>query len=140
MTDTPYFPFNQNINNNYNLISKNFLEKFCGELSLGIYHAQHYYGQDTLISIRISQLTGTVLYEIIGYNRFRQKLSDMNIHSIRFYNIVQTNQPFGANNVIINFYGKAEINGIHYNVICMIIVKNLTNSPQILNQILQISV
>ena len=133
---------NKNPNHNYQVLANDFLEKYFKAIMMGVFYASHYYGTDSLISLRIIHNNNNVnkLFEFVGYNNFRNKLAEMNVSSITFNNVVTTNQPLGKNNVIINFYSKAEINKAYYNVMSSITIKISTLIPKITNQTLQIFV
>jgi hypothetical protein len=133
-------PFSVTFPPNYNYpdISKNFLEKYISTNSLGISFIESYYNSDTLCSIRIHILTTTQLHEVIGYTNFRNKLCELGISSIRYYDIKYTAQPIGKSKILINFSGCVEINGKYHYITSSIIIKMILGAPRIVNQIINI--
>ena len=126
-----------NPNLNYKIIAKEFLEKYCGSVVIGLFNIGHYYDNNSLITLHIVHNNIRYVYEFIGYNNFKCKLFDMKCDCIRFYNITPTFQPTGKNDMLIIFYGKAEINNIHYNVITSFIINISTVLPKIINQTIE---
>lgn len=135
-------PFSANYPPNYNYpnISKDFLEKYISANSLGIGFIDHYYNSDTLCSIRLHILLTTQLHEVIGHINFRNKLHDLGIHNLRYYDIKYTAQPLGKSKILINFNGYVEINRKYHQVVSSIVLKMVLGTPRIVNQMLTIYV
>lgn len=128
------------VNNNYNyqMIAKDFIEKYVVANILGIACIGHYYNNNSYISLHIHHPPNSILYEIIGHNNFKNKMSELGISIIKYNNLTYTAQPIGKSSVIITLHGKAEINNINYNILSTFIVKIISDVPRIINQILEI--
>lgn len=127
-----------NPNHNHQTISKEILEKYNFDSSLGLQNIHHYYHNDCFISLIIHNQNNKQLYELVGYINFRLKMNELNVQAIKYYNINFSSQPIGKNNILMNLVGKAEINNAHFNIICSLVLKIVNGTPKITNQILEI--
>lgn len=128
-----------NSNANYQAIAKDFVEKYLTANLFGISNLSFYYNDNTCISIHIHQSSNHTLYEIVGHNNYKNKLAELSINTIRYYNLICTAQPVGKKSILITTNGKAEINNRHYNIMTTFIIQ-LGNDQfsKITNQILEI--
>ena len=127
-----------NANYNYQDIAKNFLEKYTSANIISFFSVDHYYDTNSSISLHLHQSSSNILHEIIGFNNFRDKMAGMNVYLIKYSNLVFTSQPIGENGIVISFHGKAEINGVLYNVLSTLVLRIISGTPKITNQILNI--
>ena len=129
-----------NVNNNYHDITKDFIEKYTLTSSLDLACISHYYHTDALISLHIHHETNNHLFEIVGHNNFKNKMTELNLSTIKYNNLVCTAQPIGKNKILTTMHGRVELNSKFYNMINTFIVKIIGGSPRIINQVLEIFV
>lgn len=127
-----------NPNANYREISKEFLEKYITSNMLGVTCMGHFYDTDCLISLHIHQYGINYLYELVGYENFKNKLIELGITLIKYHTIVATPQPVGKKSVIVTFYGLAEVNGKNYQIESSVILQIEQNVIKITNHTLNI--
>jgi hypothetical protein len=126
-------------NHNYQQIAKDFLEKYVTATNnLGISCTAYYYTTDARFSIHLHQGVINQLYEIVGHNNFRAKLSELGILLMKYNGLIPTIQPLGKNSILITFYGQAEINGKMYNIETVFVARLVSESPRIVNHIVNI--
>lgn len=136
----PSFHSSIDIKNNYSQLGASFIEKYISSNQYGISYSSTYYASDALISLHIHKSNGNNLYEILGHTNLKSKLNEFQIDKIRFYSIISNFQPLENNKILINFYGKAEINNVEHNVMCNLVLSVTNNDTKIINQILNISI
>lgn len=122
------------------IIAKDFLEDYNCTSTNGILHLSRFYNDNTMVSINIHHNGHNELYELSGFNTMAQKMIDLGMHRIKYYNANGVAQPIGQNAILIEFHGRAEICYRHYNVKVILIVKLDNNTIKIVNQILEIYV
>ena len=127
-----------NPNNNYQTISKDFIEKYASAITFGINCAEYYYSSNASVSLHIHQGSNNYLHEIIGHANFKNKLSEFNINVIKFSNLVYTSQPVGKNSILLIFNGKADINNNTFTIINTFVLRIINGSPKIMNQVFEI--
>ena len=127
-----------NSNHNYTAIAKEFFEKYGTDSACGIMHTEPYYATDACISLHMHQYGVNHLYEVMGYAAFKNKTTELNIHSIKYMNLIPTAQPVGKNSVMISVFGQSEILGKIYTIESTLIIKIEKNTAKITNQILNI--
>jgi hypothetical protein len=66
------------------------------------------------------------------------KFHEMSIHSIKYHNITQTSQPVKKTDILITFFGQAEINNHNYNIMTVLEISHISGTFKITNQILNI--
>ena len=126
----------QNID--YLATSKDFIEKYFDANKLGIAILGSYYNAQSLFSINIHNNNQHQLFELVGHQNFVNKLMELGIFFIKYYDLVCTAQPIGKNRILITMHSKADIHGSHHNIITTIILKVTDGSPRIVNHILEI--
>ena len=129
-----------NANNNYHDIAKDFIEKYAMASSFDLTCTSHYYHTDALISLHIHHGTNNHLFEIVGHNNFKNKMTEFNLNATKYNNLVCTVQPIGKNKVLTTMHGRIELNSTFYNMITTFVVKIISGSPRIINQFLEIFV
>ena len=127
-----------NPNNNYGQIAKDFFEKYGIDSALSIANIENYYTNESLISLYMHEHGQNFLYEMVGHTNLKNKLSELGIWAIRYFNLMPTIQPVGKNSIMLSFYGHIEISGKIYNVESTIIMKISGSTIKITNQILNI--
>lgn len=125
-------------NADYNAIAKDFLEKFAAYNKMGIAATHHYYNLDTPTSIRINIIKTWNIYETVGFKGYESKMKELGITNIVFNNLNVTTQPVGKKSVLMNIAGYMSINLKNYYFTSSIVIKLVSGSPRILNQILDI--
>jgi hypothetical protein len=123
-------------NNNYQLIAKDFFEKYANASNKNISYLSNFYHQSSLISINIYHGVHNDLYELTGFDDFRNKLIDLKINSMKYHSMNYTSQPIGDNSILIIYMGKVEINRMNYSVITTFIIKNFNFGAKIINHII----
>lgn len=125
-------------NSNYKNISKDFIQKYISANSLGVFSVAYLYDVNAIISFNIQNSDSTQLFEIVGYENFKNKLSEFNVYAIRFKNLDYVSQPFSKNSAIITAYGKAEICSTGFSVITTFTLEFCDNNYKIVNHILSL--
>lgn len=129
---------NNDINHKYNAITKDFLDNYCNACSIGISSLDSYYENNAMFSLQIYQNNNNKLTEIVGFNNFKNKLTELNITSMKLNNYRFTSQPLNNTNILISIHGKININGTDYNSINTFIVKVNDTNKKIVNHIFEI--
>ncbi|XWV26051.1 putative orfan [Tupanvirus soda lake] len=127
-----------NPNHDYQVVAKDFLEKYVTAISIGVVTIGHFYDANTSISLHIHRGNENHLFEIVGHNNFRNKLVEFGIQTIKYSNVVYTTQPVGKNSILITMHGRADINGVTYTTINTFIIRITSGLPRIINQVLEI--
>ena len=128
------------LNIDFLAIAKDFVEKYFDANKLGIALLGHYYNAQSLFSINIHHGNQHTLFELISHHHFINKMADLGIHLMRYYDLACTTQPIGKHRILITTHGKVDCNGFHHNVIITLILKIIEGTPRITNHILEIFV
>lgn len=127
-----------NANHNYQAIAKDFIEKYATANTLGVACLGHYYFNDAKISLHVHHSSSNQLHEMLGHSNFRNKLAEMGIYIIKYHTLTLTAQPLGKSKVLVNTFGKAEINNINYNIISNFVLKTTEIVPKIVSQTFEV--
>lgn len=127
-----------NANHNYQLIAKDFLEKFSSASSYGMANTGYYYNTDCSITLTIHQGSSNNSTELMGYNNLKNKFTELGINIIKYHGIIHKCQPVGKNSVIVTLYGKTDINNTTYNIMSTFVVRIIQNNFKITNHIFDI--
>jgi hypothetical protein len=65
-------------------------------------------------------------------------MAELNIHYIKYNNIVSTAQPIGKKSVLITIHGCAEINCMSYSALITLVIRMDEDTFKIINQIFEI--
>lgn len=128
-----------NFVNNYQNISKDFIEKFAASSSSNIANTNYFYADDSRISLTIQRSTSNTLYELVGHPNLKSTLVNLGINSIKYFGINYACQPAGKKSVLITMFGKAEINGGHHDILCTFVIRISLGMHKIMNHIINIS-
>ena len=118
--------------------AKDFVDKYCDANKLGIALLGSYYNAQSLFSINIHNNNQHKLFELVGHHNFVNKMGELGIFFVKYYDLSCTAQPLGKKRILITMHGKADIHGFHHNIITNIILKITDGSPRIANHILEI--
>jgi hypothetical protein len=129
---------NKTDNSTYTVTAKNFFDQYSLMLALGINCTNNFYGTPSLCSLHIHQGENHQLYELNGYENFRNKLNELGITTIKLVNSHTTPQPLGKKTVLLSVLGQADINQRRYNISMVFTLRSINGTMKILNQILEI--
>lgn len=127
-------------NEQFSLISNNFLDKYIHSSLLGISYCSMYYIHNCKITLNITYQAGPhpQTHELIGLSELVNKFFCLKISSIK-YNKIQCNyQPVEQDLILITFYSVCEINNKNHNIINSILLKMVDQTPLIVNQIINL--
>ena len=128
----------QNANSNYPTIAKDFLEKYALASNYGISYTGHFYNSTSFVTIYVHQGQLNHLHETVGYTNYINKLVELGINLIKYQTITHSAQPIGKNNVLVTFYGQAEINGRNYQIKSVFVIRIISGSYRIINHVLDV--
>ena len=127
-------------NRKYGEIAREFIEKYVNSNLSGIFTIEYCYNTDSLISLHIHSGAGNDLFELVGHTAFKNKLNEISITLIKYHSLTCTSQPLAKNCVLITMHGKADINGVNYNILSTFVIRITGTSGKIISQVLEIFV
>lgn len=119
-------------------VAKDFVEKYFDANKLGISLLGHYYNAQSIFSINLHNNGQHMLFELMGHSNFTNKLAELGIFFIKYYDLACTTQPVGKSRLLITIHGKVDINGSHHNMITTLTLRITDGTPRISNHILEI--
>jgi len=129
-----------NSNQNYQMIAREFMEKYAAANTLGVGCIGHYYNTNSLISVHIHHESSNILFEMVGHTNFKNKMTEIGIQTIKYHSLIDTVQPLGKNSILVSMYGKADINNTNCNILTTYVIRLIAGAPKIINQTLNIFV
>ena len=128
-------------NSDYSIVSKEFVDKFFDSNNFGITNIGYFYDEESRISLHIHSGTNHKLHDTTGHLNFKNKLAELGIHCIKYYDLMCTGQPIGKKDILITVHGKANINNSHHNIITTFVLHISSDKTiKIINHILEIYV
>lgn len=104
-------------NHDYQSIAKEFVDKYIKDNHGGVRNIGNYFDNKTLFTINLHRGNQRQMFDLIGSDSFINKLIDLGINTIKYYNTVCTAQPVGKKDTIITVHGRTDINGKHCDII-----------------------
>jgi len=126
-------------NESFREIAKDFIQKYIELSNCGFQFISMYYNTDSLISLVLHQNDDHVYWELVGHDQFGKKLTELGI-KLKIENLLCKSQPVGKSKILISIHGKAVDNFTQRDIAMTIILKIVSGTPRIVNQVLEMVV
>ena len=125
---------------NYQKIGTEFLQKYYNMIGININFTDCFYEVGTLCTIRLVQGQKVEFYEMTGYQAFHDRMSKMNITSIKIQNPSLSSQPYprDKDSILITSQGMAEIGQTKCTIFLTFLIHGDQMIQKISNQIMEI--
>lgn len=135
--------FSPRVNFSYSEISKKFMEEYTVYNASGILLTKHFYDPNSLFSLHLHKKSNygqseDSLYEVIGFDKFIEKLLELKISFLKCSELFGTAQPLENDMILLSCIGSIFINDKVYQVGSTIILKMKHNACSIVNHIFSV--